>query len=146
MTTVSPKSRLSRLGENFSTAKRTAFSQGRQLGNLPVVELGKRDGFRVPVKFLVLVVFNHDDLLERLIYHSIRRTHHRLGAALFVGDFFHPVHNLAVELFLGGDMSHCGRRRSAMPVFLVRRKPNHVAWLDFLDRSSPMLRPGRNRL
>jgi hypothetical protein len=60
---------------------------------------------------------------------------------LFVADLFHPVDDLAVELFLGGDMRHGGGRRGAMPVLLARRKPDHVAGPDFLDRAALALRP-----
>jgi hypothetical protein len=38
-------------------------------------------------------------------------------------------------------MSHRGRRRSAVPMLLVRRKPHHIAGPDFLDRAAPPLRP-----
>jgi hypothetical protein len=41
---------------------------------------------------------------------------------LFVADLFHPLDDLAIERFLDGDMCHGRRRRSAMPMFLVRRK------------------------
>src|SRR4030095_11956995 len=37
-------------------------------------------------------------------------------------------------------MSHRGRRRSAVQMLLTRRKPDHIAWPDFLDRAAPTLR------
>src|SRR5207253_10940740 len=52
---------------------------------------------------------------------------------LFVADLFHPVDQLAVQRFLNGDMSHRGHRRSAVPMLLARRKPDHIAWPNFLD-------------
>ena len=60
---------------------------------------------------------------------------------LLVADLFHPVDDLAVQRFLNGDMRHCRRRRGAVPVLLAGRKPDHVAWPDFLDRPAPALRP-----
>src|SRR6476659_7682389 len=60
---------------------------------------------------------------------------------LFVADFFHPVHRLAVQRFLNGDMRHRGRRGRAMPMLLTGRKPDHIARANFLDRSAPTLRP-----
>ena len=64
---------------------------------------------------------------------------------LFVADLFHPVHDLAVELFLNGDMRHGGGWRGAMPVLLAWREPDHVAGPDFFDRASPALRPAATR-
>ena len=65
----------------------------------------------------------------------------RLGIrrVLFVGDVFQPVDHLAVELFLNGDVGHGGGWRGAVPVFFARRKPDHVAGADFLDRAAPAL-------
>src|SRR5437899_10892254 len=42
-------------------------------------------------------------------------------------------------------MSHRGRRRSAVPMLLTRRKPDYIAWPDFLDRCAPTLRPTKAR-
>src|SRR3974390_190400 len=45
----------------------------------------------------------------------------------------HPVDDLAVELFLNGNVRHrCGRRGS-VPVLLAWREPDHVAGTDFFD-------------
>ena len=63
---------------------------------------------------------------------------------LFVANLFHPLDNFAVQRFLNGDMSHCGRRRGAVPMLLVRRKPDHIAWPDLLDRSAIALRPPKS--
>jgi len=38
---------------------------------------------------------------------------------LVVADFFHPVDDVAVELFLNGDMRHARGRRGSMPVLLA---------------------------
>src|SRR5438105_10791165 len=62
-------------------------------------------------------------------------------SVLLVADFFHPLNWFAVERLLNGDMSHGGCRRRAMPMFLARRKPDDIAWPDFLDRSALALRP-----
>src|SRR3954466_14443776 len=48
-------------------------------------------------------------------------------SVLFIGDLLHPVHDLAVELFLDRNVRHGGRRRGAVPVLLVRRTPHDVA-------------------
>jgi hypothetical protein len=60
---------------------------------------------------------------------------------LFVADLFHPLDHLAVELFLNGDMRHRRCWSRAVPMFLARRKPDHVAGPDFLDQAAPSLRP-----
>jgi hypothetical protein len=68
-------------------------------------------------------------------------------AVLRIADLFHPIDGLAIQGFLNGDMRHRRRRRRSMPVFLTRRKPDHVAWIDFLDEATFALRPsaaGRN--
>jgi hypothetical protein len=62
-------------------------------------------------------------------------------SVLFVADLFHPVDNLAIELFLNGDVRHGGGQRSAMPVLLAGREPDHIAGPDFLNRTSPALCP-----
>ncbi len=46
--------------------------------------------------------------------------------SLFVADLFHPVGGLAVELFLDGDVCHSRGCRSAVPMLLTRREPDHV--------------------
>src|SRR5437667_6431393 len=57
-------------------------------------------------------------------------------AVLLVADLFHPVDDLAIERFLNGDVCHCCGWRSAMPMFLVRRKRDHIPWTDFFDRAT----------
>jgi hypothetical protein len=64
-----------------------------------------------------------------------------IRAGIVVTDLFHPVDGLAVEPFLNGDIPHCRRGRCAMPMFLTRRKPDHVARPDFLYRAAPTLHP-----
>jgi hypothetical protein len=39
---------------------------------------------------------------------------------------------------LNGDMSHRGRRRSAVPMLLAGRKPDHIAWPDFYTNLEEM--------
>src|SRR3954469_5166005 len=58
-------------------------------------------------------------------------------SVLLVGDLLHPVHDPAVELFLDRDVRHGGRRRGAVPVFLVRRTPHDVAGTN--DMQGPAL-------
>ena len=62
-------------------------------------------------------------------------------SVLFVADLFHPVDNLAVELFLNGDVRHGRGRRGSMPVLLAGREPDHITGPDLLDRAAPALRP-----
>src|SRR5690242_12928032 len=47
-------------------------------------------------------------------------------AVLLVRHLLHPLDHLAVQLFLDGEVRHRGRRRSAVPVLLVRRTPHDV--------------------
>jgi hypothetical protein len=66
---------------------------------------------------------------------------HALMLILFVADLFHPLDNLAVELFLNGDVRHGRGRCSPMPVLLAGRKPDHITGPDLLDRSAVALKP-----
>ena len=61
------------------------------------------------------------------------------GLILLVADLFHPIGGLAVELFLDGDVRHGRGWRSAVPMFLTRREPDHVTRADFFDRATPAL-------
>src|SRR5258706_11296583 len=60
---------------------------------------------------------------------------------LLIADLLHPVHGLAVELLLNGDVRHRRRGCCPVPVLLARREPDHVAGPDFLDRPALALRP-----
>src|SRR5438552_1069275 len=62
-------------------------------------------------------------------------------AVLFVADLLKPVHDLAFELFLNRDVRHRVGRRSAVPMLQARRKPDHIAGTNFLDRTSLALHP-----
>ena len=62
-------------------------------------------------------------------------------AVLFVAHVLQPIDDLAVELFLDGDMRHGRGRRGTVPMLLARREPNHVAGMDFLDRAALPLDP-----
>src|SRR2546430_12599133 len=59
---------------------------------------------------------------------------------LLVADLFHPVHDLAIEVFLNGEVRHGGGWRGAVPMLLTGRDPDHVTGPDLLDRPSPALR------
>ena len=48
------------------------------------------------------------------------------SAVLLVADLFHPVNRFAVQRLLNGDMSQCGRRRSAVPIHESRREEVEV--------------------
>src|SRR5436189_1664081 len=60
-------------------------------------------------------------------------------AVLLVGDFLHPVDDLAVELFLDGDVGHGGGRRGAMPMLLACRARDNITRSNDLDRPAPAL-------
>src|SRR6267378_4767041 len=91
----------------------------------------------------------HWALSVRRLLHQIRRDrHHRVAnpptlrsrLILLIANLLHPVHRLAVQRFLNGDMRHRRPRGGAVPMFLTRGKPDHVAWPDFLDRAALALR------
>src|SRR5436309_8153750 len=63
----------------------------------------------------------------------------RAGLVLLVGDLFHPVDRLAVELLHNGDVRHGRDCRGAVPMLLTRRAPDHVTGADLSDRASPAL-------
>src|SRR5438270_13448462 len=63
------------------------------------------------------------------------------GLVLLFTHVFHPIHNLAVLLFLDGDVRHGRGRRSSVPVFLAGREPDHVTGTYFFNRTAPPLRP-----
>src|SRR5205823_7150400 len=71
------------------------------------------------------------------------RSYLLLQSVFFVADLFHPVHDFAVQRFLNGDVRHRGRRCRAVPMLLVRRKPDDIAGPDFFDRSALALRPAK---
>ena len=72
---------------------------------------------------------------------SSKEAEPRSGSAsvLFVADLLHPVHDFAEQCLLDRDVCHCGRGCGSMPMLLARRKPDHVARPDFLNRTAPML-------
>src|SRR5260221_11659103 len=80
---------------------------------------------RMPIR----MVLSQGDLLRQI---------HR-GLVLLVADLLHPVHDLAVELFLNGDMGHGRGRRCAMPMLLARRARDHVTRTNHPDRTAPAL-------
>ena len=59
---------------------------------------------------------------------------------LLVSDLFQPVHNLAVEMFLNGDVRLGGGGRSAVPMFFTRRKPDDIAGMNCFNRAALALR------
>src|SRR5881396_1628990 len=56
---------------------------------------------------------------------------------LFVTDVLYPLNRLTVERFLNGNVRHCSRRRSAVPMLFVRRKPDHITRPNFFDWAAP---------
>jgi hypothetical protein len=65
----------------------------------------------------------------------------RSSSILFVAHFFHPVHGLAIDLFLDGDVRHGGCKGGAVPMLFARWEPDDVAGTDFFNRSAPVLNP-----
>jgi hypothetical protein len=55
---------------------------------------------------------------------------------LFIADLFQPVNDLAVEIFLNGDVRHGGGGRCAVPMFFTRRKPDDIAGMNFFNRAA----------
>src|SRR6185503_6298554 len=62
------------------------------------------------------------------------------SSVLFVGDVFEPIDGFPIQLFLHGDVRHRRRRRRAVPVFFVRRKPDDVPRSNLFNGSAPALR------
>src|SRR5207302_11474014 len=62
---------------------------------------------------------------------------------LLVAALLHPVHALAVEVFLNGEVCHGGGCRGAVPMLLTRRNPDYVTGPNLLDRPAPPLREAR---
>jgi streptogramin lyase len=56
---------------------------------------------------------------------------------LQIAHLLQPLHHLAIKLFLDGDVCHACGGRSAVPVLLTGRDPDHIAWADFLDGAPP---------
>src|SRR5260221_14621579 len=65
---------------------------------------------------------------------------------LFVADLFHPVDDLAVELFLNCNMRHGRGRRGTMPMLLARREPDHKAGMHLLNGTALALDPAATGL
>src|SRR5579859_563436 len=63
------------------------------------------------------------------------------GPVLRVADMLHPIHDLTVQRFLKRNVGHGRGRRGTVPVLLVRREQDDVAWPDFLDWAAVALHP-----
>ena len=57
----------------------------------------------------------------------------------------HPFDHFAVERFLNRNVGHGRGRPCAMPVFFVRRKPDHVAGTNLFNRAALSLHPAESR-
>src|SRR6478609_2399383 len=64
-----------------------------------------------------------------------------LSLVLVFAHLFHPINDLAVQLFLCGNVCHCDCWRRAMPMFFSRRKPYHITRANFFNRASLLLYP-----
>src|SRR3954462_6377121 len=67
------------------------------------------------------------------------------AAILFVANLLQPIHVLAVDGLLDGDVGYGGGGRRAVPVLDARREPDHVAGPDLLLRAAPLLHPAGTR-
>src|SRR5687768_12841077 len=65
----------------------------------------------------------------------------KLFAVLFITHLLHPIDDLAFERFLNCDVRHGCCRRSAVPMFQSRRKPDHITWTNLLYLAALALRP-----
>lgn len=64
-----------------------------------------------------------------------------LWTVLLVANLFHPLDNLAVELFLKRNVRHFCRGSSTMPVLYAGRNPDDIAFVDLLNLSTLFLHP-----
>jgi len=73
--------------------------------------------------------------------------HPRSGSSpvLLIVDVVHPLHSLAVQSFLNRNMRQSRSRRSSVPMLLSRRKPNHIARVNLLNRTALPLNPATAR-
>src|SRR5438270_10124859 len=58
---------------------------------------------------------------------------------------FHPIDDLAVELFLDGDVCHARCRRGSVPMLFTRRKPDDITRANLLDWAAFALHPATAR-
>jgi hypothetical protein len=53
----------------------------------------------------------------------------------------HPVDHLAILSLLNGNVRHGRTLCGSVPVLLIGREPDHISWMDFLDRVAFSLCP-----
>ena len=78
---------------------------------------------------------------DNRLFRSARALHlpPRLASAiLLIADVFHPLNDFSVQSLLNGYMRHRRSQTCAMPVFLTRCKPNHIARPDFYTNLEEM--------
>src|SRR5205085_1051462 len=61
------------------------------------------------------------------------------SSVLLVGDVLEPIHGLAIELLLHGDVRHRDSWRRAVPVLFTRGEPHDVTGANLFDGSAPAL-------
>src|SRR5436309_10143424 len=69
------------------------------------------------------------------------------SSVLLVGDVFEPIHGLAIELLLHGDVRHRRGWRRAVPVLFAGGEPHDVTGANLFNESAPALDatgPGRH--
>ena len=59
---------------------------------------------------------------------------------MLVADLFQPINDLAVEIFLNGDVRYSSGVLSAVPMFFARREPDDIAGMNFFNRAALALR------
>src|SRR3989442_13943592 len=80
---------------------------------------------------------------SRLLFPSLRFCIRRSFRISPVANLFHPIHRLAIELFLNGDVRHGGRRPGAVPRLLPGRNPDAITRPNLLDGPPPPPPPAR---
>src|SRR3954462_10971989 len=61
------------------------------------------------------------------------------SSVLLVRDVVEPIHGLAIELLLHGDVRHRGRGQRAVPVLFARGEPHDVAGANLFNGCTPAL-------
>jgi hypothetical protein len=67
------------------------------------------------------------------------------GSVLLVTDVLHPIDDFPHQSLLNGNVRHSSGRACAVPMLLTRWKPDHVAWPDLLDGTTPNAAPVQGR-
>src|SRR5436305_323128 len=107
-----------------------------------------QDSFRRKAQFFKLSrqrTRNSESIAHRLVtaYVYFLRIRRPITLVLLVADVLHPVHDLAIFLFLNGDMRHASVRGRAVPVLFARGEPDYITGTNLLDLPAPALNPSK---